>query len=158
MFKATVETKAINVQITSIANRGKAWQEDVQICALNIISHLDKHGDITLVNRLIAVMPAGSRVNALRTWFESVSIKVEFNEDTKEFTFVKKMLGSDMTLAADVKWYDCMPEPAFKPLDLNKMIQNLIKKATKALDSDTAEQHTIDMDQLTALKTLVEVK
>jgi hypothetical protein len=157
-FATTLETAAITKQITSLAGRGKAWQEDVQICALNVLGHLDKHGDITLVNRLVDAMPAGARVNALRSWFELSTSKVQYNEETKQFDFVKKQDPVDMEGAAAINWYDCKPEPEFRPFDLNAQIQALIKKAQKAQSSDNADLHSIDEAQLTALSTLVEVK
>ena len=157
MFKSTTETKAINIQIKSISRRGVAWQEDVQMCALNILTHLDAHNDITLVNRLVAAMPVGARVNSLQAWFEKHSGKLEYNEETKEFGYVRHAEASDMEAATAEKWYDTIKPPAFKPLDLNKMIAGLIRKADKAL-ADESDLHVIDESTLTALRSLVEVE
>jgi hypothetical protein len=81
-FTNTVEAGAIKKQITSIQKRGKAWQNDVQICAENIVQHVAQHHETSLINLLLDAMPKGARLNAITSFFDTYA-KAVYNEETK---------------------------------------------------------------------------
>ncbi len=146
--------KDITAQIQNIAKRGKAWQEDVQKCALNIVRHVNQHHEVSLVNQLIEAIPAGARANALREWFCKHG-KVEFNEEDQVF-LPSRDKAKPIEAALLEKWYNCKPEPAFKAVDLDAAILQLIKRADKALkDEENADKHSIDTKKLDKLRLLM---
>lgn len=54
--------------ITSIKGRGAKLDNDIHQAALSSLDHHAKHGDVTLINRLIGTMPKSARTNALVAW------------------------------------------------------------------------------------------
>ena len=152
-FATTNEAAAIKKQLKSITVRGKAWQEDVQICAVNIINHVSIHHETSLINQLLEAMPKGARLNAITAFFDKYA-KAVYNDETKAFDPVR---DEEYELPEDVEfWYDLKPEPEYKPFDLNAKVIALIKQAEKVAKKAN-EQDTIDPATLTALRTLVDV-
>ena len=123
---------AINAAIKSIAVRGKKIDEDVQRTALSCLVHADKHGDVTLAQKLVEAVPASMRKNALRTWF------IEFGKFRWDAT--KKALAYDKKATTQLDAAMATPFTTFKgseggnaqPFDLNKAIVQLIARAEKA--------------------------
>ena len=153
-FKATTEATTISKQILSIQKRGAAWQEDVQTCAVNIVQHVFIHHEVSLLNNLIAAMPKGAKVNALREFFE-MTAKAEYSTD--DACFLPSRDNSYILPEEYPIWYDFKPEPEFKPFDLTAEIAKLLKKALKR-DEQDFDADTIDADTLTALSTLITVE
>lgn len=60
-----LDAAGIDKAITSIAKTGAKLDALIQQTAVSALAHLDKHSDITLVNRLQVAMPKGTRSNAL---------------------------------------------------------------------------------------------
>lgn len=128
--------KAIEAAITSISNRGKKLDNDVQIVGLSVLAHADKHGDITLINRLYNCMPAGSRRRALAEWLMAFG-KVSANADRstlREAPFVyDKAKKTDLQGAAQEPWFTFAPEGAPADMfDVSRALHGLIARAKKA--------------------------
>lgn len=148
--------QAIEKAIKSIANRGKRLDTDIHIAACSIAVHVEKHGDVTLVNRLIDAMPDGSRVNALRQWFDTFT-KCQYDMETKVFVYAKKrktkLEGDDGGKANP--WTNFKPEPAYKPMDLIALVKKLVDRADKRVTDGVKESDNIPADVLVALKEIV---
>lgn len=144
-----IGTDAIDKAIASIKTRGAKLDQDIWIAAVSALQHHDLHGDTTLVNRLVAAMPKGSRVNALRDFITCVG-KVKFNDKTKQFDHDKE--GTfDLAAAVAVSWTEYKPEPAYVPFDALKAIKALVAKLDSA-DTDKGDKVTAEQDK--AIRTL----
>ena len=85
-----IDTKAgIIKAIESIQTRGKKLDADIHRAGVSCLDHLNKHHCVELVNQLIHAMPKGSRINALRSWFEEFGTKLKFDEEKNEFVAVQ---------------------------------------------------------------------
>jgi hypothetical protein len=84
--KSTIamDAKAADVDklITSIKGRGAKLDTDVHSAAMACLYHADKHGDITLMARLVLALPKSARRNALGQWAIAFG-KFAANEDAK---------------------------------------------------------------------------
>lgn len=67
--------------IASIKGRGAKLDHDIHSAAMACLFHADKHGDITLMNRLLLAMPKSTRRNALAQWAVKFG-KFKPSEDT----------------------------------------------------------------------------
>ena len=133
-MKLITETKAIELAIKSIQSRGSKLQKDIHVCAVSCLNHIEKHGDITLLNRLVAALPAGWRANAIKAWAEEFG-KVNWDNTQKAFTF-DKAKKSNIEGAIAVSPEEFKPEAEYKPLDLAEAIKALIKKAQERVGSE----------------------
>lgn len=133
-MKLITETKAIELAIKSIQSRGSKLQKDIHICAVSCLNHIEKHGDITLLNRLVAALPGGWRANAIKAWAEEFG-KVNWDNTQKAFTF-DKAKKSNIEGAIAVSPEEFKPEAEYKPLDLAEAIKALLKKAQERVGSE----------------------
>lgn len=133
-MKLITETKAIELAIKSIQSRGSKLQKDIHVCAVSCLNHIEKHGDITLLNRLMSALPGGWRVNAIKAWAEEFG-KVNWDNTQKAFTF-DKAKKSNIEGAIAVSPEEFKPEAEYKPLDLAEAIKALIKKAQERVGSE----------------------
>ncbi len=134
--KLIVGAADITKAIESIQRRGEKLDADIQHAGLSILSHIDQHGDVTLLCRLFAAMPKGSRRNALAEWAFAFG-KVKPNLDSgssKELPFLYDKEGTtNLEAAAEKPWYTFKPEkPVSEEFDFAGMLQSLIKKAETA--------------------------
>lgn len=65
-----MDAKAADVEklIAGIKNRGAKLDNDIHSAAVACLWHTEKHGDYTLMNRLLMAMPKSTRRNALAQW------------------------------------------------------------------------------------------
>lgn len=121
---------AIDAAIKSIANRGKKLDRDIQQAAISAMAHHSKHGDVTLVNRLVDAMPKGSRVNALRDFILNHGA-VSYDEESKKFVHAK---GKEARIEAaqGIMWTEFKPEPEYQPFDAMAALNSLLARVQKA--------------------------
>ena len=122
--------------IESIGRRGQKLDNDIQDAALSCLWHLDKHGDITLLERLWASMPKGARRNALADWAAKFG-KLTLNMDkasNKEHPFLYDKKGNtDLAGAAETKWFDCKPEKGIEEeFDFEAKVHSLLRHLAQA--------------------------
>lgn len=129
-MKLLLTKQSIISAISSIKTRGAKLDKDIWIAAVSAMVHHDEHGNPHLINDLVAAMPKGSRVNALRDYILAHG-KVKFNEKEKVFAHDKD--GSlDLEGAMKVSWVEFKPEAEYKPMDVMKLVQALAKKVADA--------------------------
>jgi hypothetical protein len=133
-MKLITEVKAIEASIKSIQTRGKSLAKDIHLVGVSCLAHIEKHGDITLLNRLVTALPGGWRSNAIKAWAEAFG-KVNWDNKAKAFVYDKSK-KSDIEGAIEVSPEDFRPETEYKPMDLAADIAKLIKKAEARLGSD----------------------
>jgi hypothetical protein len=133
-MKLFTDTKQIELAIKSIQSRGSKLQKDIHLCAVSCLAHIEKHGDITLLNRLMAALPGGWRSNAIKGWAEDFG-KVNWDNTQKAFVYDKaKKSNIEGAIATSPEEYK--PEAEYKPLDLAEAIKALIKKAQERVGSE----------------------
>lgn len=142
--------------ISSIDNRGKKLDKDIQECAVSILNHCKDNGEVSLVNKLWFAMPKGSRRNALAEWFLAFgAIEVNTDKATMKNHPFKHVKGGDYNIAeAQTKmWYDFKPEKALElEFDLNARLMQLFKQMDKA--SKDGANIKADDDVLAAITVL----
>lgn len=126
-----------------IKTTGERFQQRVQLHALAILWRAVQTGDIrpmaARANAMIAAMPEGARLNALRAWVER-NLKLTYCEDGEaKGTFIQGTLKlRDLDFNAAVggkKWWEEKPEAPYKPFDLDAELTRLVKVATKRMQS-----------------------
>lgn len=129
-MKVLTGADVIAKMIASIGKRGKALDKDVHIAAVSCLVHADKHGDITLANKLIEALPASQRKNALRDWFLAFG---KFNYDTqnKVFTF-NKLATTQTETAINTPFWEFKPEATYVPFNAVTFLQQAIKRVENA--------------------------
>jgi len=130
--KVLTGSDAINKAITSIATRGKAIDRDIHTVAVSTLVHADKHGDITLANKLLAAMPKSTRTNALRDWFLAFG-KFDFDAKSKAMVFAREKT-SDITKATNTPFWLFKPEPVYVAFDAATFLATAIKRVEKAMN------------------------
>ena len=147
-------TDAIQKAITSILIRGKKLDRDIHVAGVSCLQHIEEHGDVTLLNRLVEAMPKGSRVNALREWAECYG-KVKFNNETRCFDHCKKS-STLLEDAIETSWVEFKPEPQYKTMNFQDELNKLIAKAYDRADTDKGD--TIDFDAVKRVATAIGYK
>lgn len=143
--KASEVTKLIE----SIHGRGKKLDADIHRCAVSCLHHADQHGDVTLLQKLIEAMPKSARRNAVIGWACAFG-KFAPSEDGKSVVYAKEE-ETDIEQAIAIAPWEFAPEQAFRPFDLDKELDRLMKKAIEAAESGD-ERHNVDTDKLTAIR------
>ena len=122
--------------IGSIQGRANKLQEDIHQAAVSCIDHLNKHGDTSLINRLVLAMPKSQRKNALIKWAIAFG-KLAMNDDKathKEMPLVydKAKPVLELELAIAKPYWEFVAEEGeavFKLDTVTKYVHNIIKKA-----------------------------
>jgi hypothetical protein len=133
-MKLITDVKAIDLAIKSIQSRGSKLSKDIHVTAVSCLNHIEKHGDITLLNRLVVALPGGWRSNAVKAWAEAFG-KVNYDTKAKAFVY-DKAKKSNIEGAMEISPEDFKPEPEYKPMDLAAEIAKLIKKAEERVNSE----------------------
>lgn len=142
----------IGKAITSVIRRVAKLDKDLHVIASSILMHADKHGDITLANKLIDAMPKSARKNAMRDWFIAHG-KFAWDEKNKNLAYAK----SKSTLYDESQqrpFFAFTAEPEYKPFDMDAAIASLLKRAEKAIENGDA----VDTTKLTAIRKLATVE
>lgn len=130
-FKMLDGAKAIDTAIKSINTRGKSLQRDIHIAAVSCMNHADKHGDVTLAQKLVDAVPTLARKNALRDWFIAHG-KFSYDATEKSLTFNKKGT-TNLEAAIATPFWEFKQEAEYVPFDLQAAILTLVKRADKAM-------------------------
>lgn len=143
--KAADLTKAID----SIATRGKKLDRDIHVAATSCLAHADKHGDVTLMQRLLTALPASSRRNAVIAWAVAFG-KFLPSADGKSVEF-NKTGTTDLSAAMLTAPWGFKPEAPFTTFDLGKELAKLVKAAEKAAKD---ERNSLPEEGFRALREL----
>lgn len=116
----------VNEAIAKISKAGKAFEKLIHSAACSVLYHADKHGDITLANKLIEALPNMARKNALRDWLMAYG-KFAYDATNKAMIY-DKTKTTDQSAAEAEPFWTFKPEAAYKPLDLMAEIKRLVAK------------------------------
>jgi len=147
MAKATFNiiegAKAIDTAIKSIATRGKRLERDIHVAAVACLVHADKHGDVTLAQKLVDAIPSLARKNALRDWFIAHG-KFDYDATNKTLAFNKKGTTLVEEAIATPFWEFKQEAEYVAPTDeaVHKRIAQVLKFATQ--EGSKVSKGTID--------------
>jgi len=150
-MKLFTSKTALIAAIEDIRTTGKKLDQMIQVAACSVIQHVDKHGDITLLNTLVDAMPKGSRVNALRDFLMTFG-KVAYDEAEKAFKYDRNA-KTDLAGAKAIMWTEFKPEQPYVAFDLSALIDSVLKKADNAL-KDASEAQNVDLELLAKVRAL----
>ncbi len=166
-MKLYTEKQAFEDALKSIVSCGKRLDRSIQQFAVSAAMHAVTNGNPCHINSLIANMPKGSRVNAVRDWFTTFG-PVVFNKKTKVFDLDKDLaaigkaeidegaeLPEVIAVAIQTPWTDFAPEPKYQPIDFKALILKAVSTAQDRLDKDEGKGDKIDANLLAAVKSLV---
>lgn len=129
-MKIITGAEGISKGIASISKRGKAFERDVHCLAVSTLIHADKHGDVTLANKLIDALPASQRKNALRDWYLAFG-KFKYDEKNKALGF-NGAAGTQTDKAIETPFWEFKPEQEYVPFNAIKAVENLLKRIDNA--------------------------
>lgn len=147
-FKVLNGAEAIGAAIKSISTRGKTLERDIHVAAVSCLAHADKHGDITLAQKLVDAIPTLARKNALRDWFLAHG-KFSYDMQNKALTFDKKA-KTQLEASIATPFWEFKPEAEYKPFNMEAAIVSLVKRAEKAIENGD----DVPVDRLEALRQL----
>jgi hypothetical protein len=129
-----MDTKVLLSKIAALGKRNSAIKADIQVLGLACLEHIEAHGDVMPLNRLVGVL-SRSQTQAFIEWSLAFG-KVKKNEDkaTKAAMPLSydKSRSTDIEGAAEKNWDEFAPdkaESAKAAFDLQKAVQALLKKA-----------------------------
>lgn len=138
--------------IGQVTVTGQTLQTLLHTVAVSILLHVDKHREVSLVNKLIDAVPNMARKNALRDWFSAFG-KMTYDQETKVMVF-KKTAKTNSIQATQTPFWEFVPEKAYVPFDLLAAIGVLVTRAEKTAEKNNRADK-IPADKLAALRKLV---
>ncbi len=169
-MKLYTEKSAFADALKSIVNCGKKLDRSIQRFAVSAAMHAIVNGNACHINSLVANMPKGSRVNAIRDWFTTFG-PVAYNKKSNEFDIDKDKaalgvaeikagatLPEVIAVAVQSPWTDFAPDPKYQPIDFTAMIIKAVVSAQKRIDEDANKGDKIDPVLLAKIAKLVTVE
>lgn len=134
-IKLIVGTQAISKAVVSIKTRGAKLDADIQLAGVSILAHIEEHGNVTLLNDLMAALPKGARKNAMAEW-AMANGKVRLNEgpNRKDMPFLyDKARITSIDKAWEKPWYDFAPTPdLIQSFDVQAAVAKILKQVASA--------------------------
>jgi hypothetical protein len=135
--------------IKQFGERSTSLQMEAHVIACSILKHVEKHGDIRMVNTLLAAVGKENmlRMNALKEWFEKFG-KIAFEKDNACY------VGSAKTRLADamaVPFWKLVKEAVYQPLNMSTYIEKQIKLLQKDIKNTPNADHAPQLALIKAL-------
>ena len=142
-MKLLTNTTDIQKAIESIAKRGLKLDNDIHVAGVSVLEHVALHGDTTLLDKLVAAMPKGSRKSMFCEWachFGCVRMLDRSDEADKAAIEQGRLFKKDKTKQHDLEgmiamaWYNFKPEPdLLDTFDAAKMVASMMRKYNNAV-------------------------
>lgn len=145
IMKATIITdaKKLKASIARIRTSGAKLDARIQVAAISVIDHADKHGDTTLADALVNAMPKSGRKLALVEYllafgkFEVITAKSADDRKAIEagrvFKFAKDKV-TNLDGADDKMWYDFRKEAKVSDaFDAQSQVKALLSRMNAAI-------------------------
>jgi len=146
-FPLFTTVKQIDAAILEIHTTGQTLQTLMHKTACSVLNHLAKNRDIRVVQKLLLSMPESSRVNALRTWFETFG-PITF--DGNDATYAKDK-PTNLAKAIGTPFWKLVPEKPYEAMDVAAAIEKLIDR----LSIDTKKAGVDHTAVIKGLRTIV---
>lgn len=132
-----MEIKVLNKKIDALGKRNASVRDDIQALGLVCLEHVEKHGDVTPLNRLYNVL-IKTQYQAFAEWaFSFGKVSKNLDKKTKEALPLAydKTKKTDIEAATAKPWFDFADDKAkatAKAFDFQAAVMSLIKKAAAA--------------------------
>ena len=145
----------------TIKKRGQTLQVDVHRYLYAVAEQWVATGDVrpvvSRINDLIADLPKGIRINAVKQWVHSY-LKLALLDDG---TFGRSSIGHadiDLGVLKNKRWFEDTPEPEFKPIeDADKLLQSLLSKFKKDR-AKLGDKSAVPSERIIALEAMLSAK
>lgn len=149
-IKLITDASALKTEIKAIGAAVSKLESRIHVAAVSCLVHAEKHGDVTLMQSLIAALGKSQRRNALLAWCVNYGT-FALSEDGKSVVYLKR--EADAKGAEAEPFWEFMPEPAYVQFDVAGELQKLLTKARKAAKSDkqvtpVTEQALADLERM----------
>lgn len=153
--KLIVGTAALTTECGLVKKAAAKLDQRVQVLGLSILAHIDEHHNITLFTTLMDSLSKGQRKTAMLDWamkFGQISqnLDKEGKLDKDQPYKWDKSKKTDLMAAEEMPWFECKPEKLDEVLDVGKMLQAILRKASKP-DAKLAEGSAELLTKLQAL-------
>lgn len=142
----TVATAAADVvrAIDQIGRRGKLLDTLVHKTAVSCLYHMQQHGDVRLMSRLVQSMPRSARRKGLIRWIEDYAPLAQQIKATKTDVDIQLRRGRAdaefrLSDAALTPYWEHTPERAPQPMTVDKLVAMIDRQLTRAVNDDAIE-------------------
>ena len=135
IFKAN----EIDTAILKVADNAKSLQQKIHNLAVSTLKIWHDNGDFeTAIKRLNALQQASPyHANAFSKWIELSIPSIEWSKENKSWFIHKdngKLKGKAFMAARDLPSWKVKPASEPKPIDLNALLETLIKRVESRMD------------------------
>lgn len=136
MFKAN----EIDTAILKVADSAKSLQQKIHNLAISTLKIWHDSGDFeTAIKRLNALQQASPyHANAFSKWIEFSIPEIQWSKENKSWFIHKdngKLKGKAFMAARDLPFWKVKPASEPKPIDLNALLETLIKRVESRMDN-----------------------
>ena len=157
-----MQTKQIQSLITKAVKAANSSKQAIQDAIDATVRHAWQHGDVSLINRLVAALPKGVQLAKIRQYLQEVApVRPNKAIDVADKGYYKyRKLSEDsqaisLSILADVAWYDYQSAKADKPeVTTGQVFTRHLKAMLKALQDHT-DLTPLEQEALIALEKAV---
>lgn len=135
--------------------RGTKWIKDGQTYALEVLGHVDKHGDSTVADSLVANMPKGTKRNGMIEFMLAFGkLIVHPGADPKQGKFFAyaKDKSTDLAAAAKTPWFEFQPDaPVVEVFDAQAATISALRKIVANAGKAKSVEHGDALAKVQAL-------
>lgn len=135
--------------ITTIGKSGQKMDALIHQAACSSLVHASKHGDVTLMSRLVNSMPRSARREALIYWTSQHSPLVwtkgaEGNPSAFRLNKGKKAREFNISGACNTPFWDFSPEKNPAPFTIDRLVKLVQSKVKKAVERGELAREEVD--------------
>lgn len=154
--------KQIQSLITEAVKAANTSKQAIQGAIDATVKHAWQHGDVSLINRLVAELPKGVQLEKIRQYLSEVApVRPNKAADMQDKGYYKYRKLSDesekisLSILSDCAWFDYQPMKADKPeVTTSQIFTRHLKAMLKALQQHT-DLNTLEQQALIALEAAV---
>lgn len=154
-----MQTKQIQSLITKAVKAANTSKQAIQDAIAATVNHAWQHGDVSLINRLVAELPKGVQLEKIRQYLQEVApVRPNKAIDVADKGYYKyRKLSEDsqaisLSILADAAWWDYQFAKADKPVEIDTA--KVFKGALTSLLKKLKEQTDLTSYEVEAMKAL----
>lgn len=162
MNPKVLTAKQVEIKIKAVLNAGTKAREAVQSAVQATVMHVWEHGDVTLLNRLIAELPKGMQLEKLRQYILEVAPVCTNKPSLADTGGTYKYKGPNPDNAEEIKaiclnilytemWWDYKAIPKRAPKEsttamiFERALKNLVKNLQTHTDLNPSETQALEV-------------
>lgn len=161
-MQAKNQTKQIISLITKAIKAANTSKQAIQDAIDATVKHAWQHGDVSLINRLIAELPKGVQIEKIKQYLQEVApVRPNKSADIESKGYYKYRKLSDdsekisLSILSDCNWWDYQPLKANKAeATTNQIFTRHLKAMLKQLQEHT-DLNVLEQKALIALEAAV---